>query len=79
MRSLARNVLAVSASLAPLSAFAHPGPHRDEMAWGLVHAISNPDHSLMAIGAGTALVAWIAAALVAVKSDRTAAGRVDAR
>jgi hydrogenase/urease accessory protein HupE len=72
MRNLTGNVVVVAASLAPLSASAHPGPHRDEMAWVLVHALTNADHSLV-IGAGLALAAWIAMTIVLLARPERAA------
>lgn len=78
MRNLARNVLVVAASLAPASAFAHPGPHRNEAAWMLLHAVTNADHLLL-IGAGGAFLVSIAAVLLAATFDRIAVASVDAR
>jgi hydrogenase/urease accessory protein HupE len=78
MRYLARNVLAAGAWLSPISAFAHSGAHRNEMAWSLVHAVTNADHMLV-IGSGAALLAWTATVLLASKSERTASAPVKAR
>lgn len=54
------------ASLAPAAAFAHPGPHRNEAAWILVHALTHPDHLLVigvAVAVVVALAAWLLLAL----------------
>ena len=58
MRHGLRKFLAVSALFVPASAQAHPGPHREELLWSLVHAVTQMDH-LAAIGVGAAFaVAW---------------------
>jgi hydrogenase/urease accessory protein HupE len=46
-----RTVLAAVVALAPASALAHPGAHAADLAWGLAHAFTQPDHLLtMAFG-----------------------------
>ncbi len=68
MRNLVKVVLAGVASVAPASAFAHPGPHRNEAVWSLLHAVTNADHRLV-IGVGAAvLAAAIAAILLSEKA-----------
>jgi len=68
MRRLTKLPFIAIASLAPATAFAHPGPHRDDAAWTLLHLLSNPDHWLV-IGAGVA-IALGSAALLALQSQR---------
>jgi hydrogenase/urease accessory protein HupE len=41
-----RIVLAAAVSLAPASAFAHPGDHPADLAWDLAHIFTEPDHLL---------------------------------
>jgi len=65
MRILGKLSLAAVASLAPAAALAHPGPHRDDAVWSLLHIVTNPDHWLV-IGAGVA-IALGSAALVALR------------
>jgi hydrogenase/urease accessory protein HupE len=60
MRHGLREILAISALFVPVSAQAHPGPHRGELLWSLAHAVTQIDH-LGAIGVGAALalvLAW---------------------
>jgi len=68
MRALKKLSLAGVASLPPAAAFAHPGPHRDDAVWSLLHILTNPDHWLV-IGAGVA-IAFGSAALVALRPQR---------
>jgi hydrogenase/urease accessory protein HupE len=63
MRHGLKKFLAISALFVPASAQAHPGPHREEMLWSLIHAVTQIDHlaAMAAVGVGTALagaVAW---------------------
>ncbi len=65
MRHGLRKFLAVSALFVPASAQAHPGPHREELLWSFVHAVTQMDHLavMAAMGAGATLaVAWPLAA-----------------
>ena len=64
MRHGLRKFLAISALFVPASAQAHPGPHREELLWSLVHAVTQMDH-LAAIGVGAALAAAVAWPLTA--------------
>ena len=54
--------------LTPAAALAHPGPHRGDAAWTLLHVLTNSDHLLL-IGVGVA-IALGSAALLALQSQR---------
>jgi hydrogenase/urease accessory protein HupE len=64
MRHGLREILAISALFVPVSAQAHPGPHRGELLWSLAHAVTQVDH-LAAIGVGAALAVALAWPLTA--------------
>ena len=72
MRTLTNLSLLAFASLAPTAAVAHPGPHRNEAAWLLVHALTHSDHLLVIAAAVTVAVALAlaAAALFALEAQR---------
>jgi hydrogenase/urease accessory protein HupE len=72
MRNLARIIFAAAGALAPFSAFAHQGPHRDEALWSLLHAATNADH-LSALGVA-ALVSACIAALLAMRPGSPRSG-----
>ena len=61
MRHGLREILAIGALFVPVSAQAHPGPHRGELLWSLAHAVTQIDH-LGAIGVGAALAVALAVA-----------------
>ena len=70
MRHGLREILAISALFVPASAQAHPGPHREELLWSLVHAVTQGDHiaAMAATGFGAAIFVALAALPVARKS-----------
>lgn len=74
MRHGLRKFLAVSALFVPASAQAHPGPHREELLWSLVHAVTQMDHLavMAAMGAGATLAVAVAWPLTA-KRNRVSA------
>jgi len=65
MLKLANLSLLAFASLAPTAALAHPGPHRNEAAWVLVHVLTHSDH-LLVIAAAIAVAAAFALAIAAL-------------
>jgi hypothetical protein len=73
MRRPVKIGLIAPAAIAPATAFAHPGAHRLESVWSLLHAFSNIDH-LLVLGAGFA-----ALAAVAILLERNSGGIVAAR
>lgn len=70
MRHGVRKFLAVSALFVPASAQAHPGPHREELLWSLVHAVTQMDHlaAMAAVGVGATLAVAVAWPLAAKKN-----------
>ena len=58
MRNITKIALLCAAAVAPASALAHPGPHRLESVWSLLHAFSHVDPLLVA-GAGLAALAAV--------------------
>jgi hydrogenase/urease accessory protein HupE len=50
MSKLKQCVVAVGPALIPAAAHAHPGPHKGDLGWTLVHLFGHPDH-LMAMAA----------------------------
>ncbi len=70
MRHAIRNFLAMGAFAVPASAQAHPGPHREELLWSLVHAVTQSDHiaAMAATGFGAAIFLAVAALLVTRES-----------
>ena len=74
MRHGLRKFLAVSALFVPASAQAHPGPHREELLWSLVHAVTQMDHlaAMAAVGVGATLAVAVAWPLTA-KRNRVSA------
>jgi len=74
MRRALRNILAMGALVVPASAQAHPGPHREELLWSLVHCVTESDHlaALAAASFGAAIFV-AAAALLVTRESRTPA------
>ncbi|HXY59299.1 MAG TPA: hypothetical protein VEH76_12040 [Methylocystis sp.] len=70
MRNLTGLSLLAFASLAPTAALAHPGPHRNEAAWLLVHALTHSDHLLVIVAAIAVALALAVAALFALEAQR---------
>jgi len=70
MRNLTGLSLLAIASLAPTAALAHPGPHRNEAAWLLVHFLTHSDHLLVIFAAVAVALALAVAALFALEAQR---------